>query len=137
MSDSSEFCMTVFIAWLARGDVNLTVRAPSRIESNPGGITFQSLLSLHSYAAASAGIVRHILELSYSSFVLATCRRSAIQTPMLGWRPNCQVTDEPRTMAEICLPSRCSISGRQGTRLKPMPSSSMAKRLLTSCRLRR
>lgn len=43
----------------------------------------------------------------------------------------------PRMIAVIVFPNRCSITGFQGTRLKPMPSSSMAKRPLASCTLRR
>ncbi|EED41762.1 transcriptional regulator, MarR family [Enterocytozoon bieneusi H348] len=31
-----------------------------------------------------------------------------------------------RIVAAICCPSRCSITGFQGTRLNPLPSSSMA-----------
>lgn len=52
-------------------------------------------------------------------------------------RPSSQVTDVPRTMADTCCPSRCSTTGFHGTRLKPMPSSSIAKRPLTSWRERR
>jgi hypothetical protein len=52
-------------------------------------------------------------------------------------RPSSQVIDDPRTMADTCCPSRCSATGRHGTRLKPVPSSSIAKRPLASCTLRR
>lgn len=48
--------------------------------------------------------------------------------PMVGPRclPISHDTPPPRTVAAICCPSRCSITSRHGTRLNPMPSSSMA-----------
>lgn len=42
------------------------------------------------------------------------------------YRPISQDTPPPRTVAETCWPSRCSITGFHGTKLKPMPSSSIA-----------
>ena len=47
-----------------------------------------------------------------------------------------QVTCPARTVAARVLPSRCSITAFQGTRLKPLPSSSIAKRPLASITLR-
>ena len=52
-------------------------------------------------------------------------------------RPNSHDTPLPRTTAVKVCPSRCSITGFHGTRLKLTPSSSMAKRPLASCTLRR
>lgn len=41
-------------------------------------------------------------------------------------RPKPQDTPPPRTVAAICCPSRCSITGFHGTKLNPMPLSSIA-----------
>lgn len=62
---------------------------------------------------------------------------AADQTDGPRRRPISQLTDWLRTMAAICCPSRCSTTGRHGTRLNPMPSSSIAKRPLASWTERR
>lgn len=51
---------------------------------------------------------------------------AGIQIPMPRWRPTSHDTPLPRTVAASCCPSRCSITDFQGTRLNPMPSSSIA-----------
>jgi len=50
-----------------------------------------------------------------------------------SWRPICHVTEKPRTTALTCLPRLCSITGRQGTMLKPKPSSSGIEREHQRC----
>lgn len=52
-------------------------------------------------------------------------------------RRNSHDTPLPRATAIKVCPSRCSITGFHGTRLNPMPSSSIAKHPLASCTLRR
>ena len=51
-------------------------------------------------------------------------------------RPKCQVRPLPRITIVIGCPIRCSMSGFQGTKLNPIPSTSMAKRPLASVKLR-
>lgn len=43
-----------------------------------------------------------------------------------GDLPICQETEVPRAMADTLMPSRGSITGRQGTKVKPGPSSIIA-----------
>jgi hypothetical protein len=56
------------------------------------------------------------------------------QSPKPSLRPNDQFTSPPGVATpEIWRPICCSSAGRQGTRLKPNPSSIMANRPLESC----
>lgn len=61
--------------------------------------------------------------------------RYAIEGPRR--RPISHATPVPRGVAANICPSRCSITGFQGTKLNSLPSSSIAKRPLASCTLRR
>jgi len=64
-------------------------------------------------------------------------RTSSIYSVAPNCLPNSQEAWLPRTVAARLCPSQGSIAPFQGTRLNPMPSSSTAKRPLTSTTLRR
>lgn len=70
----------------------------------------------------------------HSGFGLTSCAERGDRHATFGPRdrPNSHDTPPPRTTAVKVCPSRCSITGFHGTRLKPMPSSIMAKRPLAS-----
>jgi hypothetical protein len=62
------------------------------------------------------------------------CAECGGQTPRPSLRPSDQFTSPPGVATpEIWRPICCSSAGRQGTRLKPSPSSIMANRPLESC----
>ena len=62
------------------------------------------------------------------------CAECGGQMPKPSLRPSDQFTSPPAVaMPEIWRPICCSSAGRQGTRLKPKPSSIMAKRPPESC----
>ncbi len=67
--------------------------------------------------------VQSLTELGHCSD--SRLRVTCFQTEGPSLRPNSHDTPPPLTVAAICCPSRCVITGFHGTSEKPMPSSSI------------
>ncbi len=104
--------------------------------TNPEGTL---LLGRMSCVLSHMGFTNHlaIFARKANMFIANACLINSQETDGPRRRPNSQVTDVPRTMADTCCPNRCSTTGLHGTRLKLTPSSSIAKRPLASWRERR
>ncbi len=89
--------------------------------------------------AGCGGARTALLRLPNSGVVITRNSRSmrlrcSCQSPKPSLRPSDQFTSPPGVATpEIWRPICCSSAGRQGTRLKPSPSSIMANRPLESC----